>query len=77
MEVIKMNFKTDILHIGGFINENANILLIIGAISIITAIACALITKARKGLMEDVIFSGIFGLIFNVLGVLFVIFRKP
>ena len=72
-----MNFKTDILHIGDFINKNTNILIIIGIISIITAIACALITKARKGLLEDVIFSGVFGLLFNVLGLLFVIFRKP
>ena len=72
-----MNFKADILHIGDFINKNTNILIIIGIISIITAIACALITKARKGLLEDVIFSGVFGLLFNVLGLLFVIFRKP
>lgn len=72
-----MDFKTDILHIGGFINNYANILIIVGIIGIITGIACALITKARKGLIEDVIFAGIFGLVFNVLGLLFVLFRKP
>ena len=45
--------------------------------AVICAVACAVITKARKGLIEDVIFAGVFGLIFNVLGLLFVIFRKP
>lgn len=72
-----MDFKTDILHIGGFINNNLNILIIVGIIGVISAIACALITKARKGLIEDIIFAGIFGLVFNILGLLFVIFRKP
>ena len=72
-----MNINADFAHIGGFINNNINLLIIVGIIGIICAIVCGVITKSRKGLIEDVIFASIFGLIFNVLGLLLVIFRKP
>lgn len=72
-----MNFKLDLLHIGGFINENLSLIIIIGVLAVISAVGCVAITMLRKGLIEDVIFAGAFGLVFNVLGLLFVIFRKP
>ena len=72
-----MDFKTDFLHIGGFINNNIGLIIAVIVLAVASAIGCALITKLRKGIMEDVIFSAIFGLVFNVLGLLFVFFRKP
>ena len=72
-----MDFKTNFSNISNWLANNTEILIIAGFLAIISAIACIVITKARKGLAEDVVFAGIFGLIFNVLGLLFVIFRKP
>ena len=72
-----MNIKTDFLHIGGFINNNMGLIIAVLVLAVISAVGCALITKLRKGLTEDVIFSGVFGLVFNVLALLFVFFRKP
>lgn len=52
--------------------------ILIGVIlSVVCAILSAFITKLRKGLIEDVVFSGVFGLLFNVMALLFVFFRKP
>lgn len=72
-----MNIKTDFIHIGGFINNHVEMLIVLAVLAVISAIACVIITKSRKSLTEDVVFAGIFGLVFNVLGLLFVIFRKP
>lgn len=72
-----MDFKTNFSDIGNWLANNTEILIIAGILAIISAIACIIITKARAGLIEDVIFAGIFGLVFNVLGLLFVIFRQP
>lgn len=72
-----MDLKTNFADIGAFIANYSNILIIIAVIGVITGIACAVITKLRNGLTEDVVFSGIFGLVFNVFALLFVIFRKP
>ena len=72
-----MNFGADILHIGGFINNNITIIIIAAVLAVISAIGCAVITATRRGFMDDIILSAVFGLIFNVLGLLFVFFRKP
>lgn len=72
-----MDFKTNFSDISNWFSNNTETLIIAGILAIISAIACIVITKSRKGLMEDVIFAGVFGLIFNVLGLLFVVFRKP
>ena len=72
-----MNFGLDILHIGGFINNNITIIIIAAVLAVISAIGCAVITATRRGFMDDIILSAVFGLIFNVLGLLFVFFRKP
>ena len=72
-----MDFKTNFSDISNWLANNTEILTIAGILAIISAVLCIVITKARKGLVEDVIFAGIFGLIFNVLGLIFVIFRKP
>lgn len=72
-----MNFAADFLHIGGFINNNISLLIIVGILAIISAIGCAVITALRKGFMDDIIISAVFGLVFNVLALLFVFFRKP
>lgn len=76
-----MDLRADFLHIGGFINTHMSTFItvatIIGIISIICAIACAVISVMRKDLIEDVVFAAIFGFVFNVMGLLFVIFRKP
>lgn len=73
--------KVDLAHIGGFINNNSafliKIAIVVGILAVISAVVCAVLTVLRKGLIEDVIFAGVFGLIFNVLGLLFVLFRKP
>lgn len=72
-----MNFGKNFSDICNWLANNVEILFVVGALAIISAIACVVITSIRKGLIEDVIFAGIFGLIFNVLGLLFVVFRKP
>ena len=72
-----MDFKTNFSDIANWLSNNVDTLIIVGVLAIISAIACAVVTKTRRGLIEDVIFAGIFGLVFNVLGLLFVIFRKP
>ena len=72
-----MNFGLDILHIGGFINNNITIIIIAAVLAVISAIGCAVITASRRGFMDDIILSAVFGLVFNVLGLLFVFFRKP
>ncbi len=72
-----MNFGLDILHIGGFINNNISIIIIAAVLAVISAAGCAVITVLRRGFMDDIIISAVFGLVFNVLGLLFVFFRKP
>ena len=72
-----MNFGLDIIHIGGFINNNISIIIIAAVLAVISAAGCAVITMLRKGFMDDIIISAVFGLVFNVLGLLFVFFRKP
>ena len=72
-----MNFGLDILHIGSFINNHFDWIIIFAVLAVISAIGCALITKFRKGFIDDIVYSAAFGLIFNVLGLLFVFFRKP
>lgn len=72
-----MDFKTNFSDIVEWLSNNTAVLAVVGILAVICAIACAVITKSRKGLIEDVVFSAIFGLVFNVLGLLFVIFRKP
>lgn len=72
-----MNIKADFIHIGGFINNHIEMLIVGAILAVISAIACVIITKSRKALTEDIVFAGVFGLVFNVLGLLFVIFRKP
>ncbi len=57
--------------------SNIPVLLIVLAVGIVCAGLSALITILRKGFVEDIIFSAIFGLVFNVFGLLFVFFRKP
>lgn len=56
---------------------NIPLLMIILAVGVVCAGLCAFITILRKGFVEDIIFSAIFGLVFNVFGLLFVFFRKP
>jgi len=72
-----MNFGLDILHIGGFINNNISIIIIAAVLAVISAAGCAVITLLRRGFIDDIIISAVFGLVFNVLGLLFVFFRKP
>lgn len=72
-----MDFKTNFSDIANWLSNNVDTLVVVGVLAIISAIACVVITKIRRGLIEDVIFAGVFGLVFNVLGLLFVIFRKP
>lgn len=76
-----MDLKMDFLHIGGFINTHMDIFVkvavAVAIVSVICAVANAIICVMRKELIEDVIFAAVFGLIFNVMGLLFVIFRQP
>ncbi len=72
-----MNLSEGFLHIGDFLGQNMPIVWIVVALSVICAVANFIITKSRKQLTEDAVFAFLFGLIFNVLGLLFVIFRKP
>ena len=72
-----MDFKTNFADIGAFISNYSSIIIIIAIIGVVAGIACAVITKIRNGFVEDVVFAGIFGLVFNIFGLLFVIFRKP
>ena len=77
LEGIISQFNTDILHIGNFINNHIDWLIIISIFAVISAGLCAVITKLRRGSVDDIVFSVIFGLVFNIFGVLFVFFRKP
>ncbi|MEE1043677.1 MAG: hypothetical protein UH854_06890 [Clostridia bacterium] len=72
-----MDLKTNFLDITNWLADNSGLIISVLILAVISAIGCAVITKARKGLVEDVVFATIFGLVFNVLGLLFVIFRKP
>ncbi len=72
-----MRFGTDWLHIGGFINSHMPAVIVLAVVSVLCAVACFAITKARKQLTEDAVFAFLFGLVFNVMALLFVIFRKP
>lgn len=72
-----MNFGLDILHIGGFINNNLTYIIIAAVLAVLSAAGCAIITMMRRGFMDDIILSAVFGLVFNVMGLLFVFFRKP
>ena len=72
-----MNFGLDILHIGGFINNNLTYIIIAAVLAVFSAAGCAIITMIRRGFMDDIILSAVFGLVFNVMGLLFVFFRKP
>ncbi len=72
-----MDFTKNFADIGAFISNYSTILIILAVVGVVTGIACAVITKMRNDLIEDTIFAGIFGLVFNVFGLLFVIFRKP
>lgn len=72
-----MDFKTNFADIGAFISNYSNILIMLAILGVVTGIACAIISKSRNCFTEDVIFSGIFGFVFNIFGLLFVIFRKP
>lgn len=69
--------KRDFENIGNFISNNIEIVIVALVLALISAVLCVIISKTRKALVEDVIFSGVFGLVFNVLGLLFVFFRKP
>lgn len=72
-----MRFGTDWLHIAEFMGNHVGALAFLGIISLISAICCMVITKARKQLTEDAVFAFFFGLVFNLMALLFVIFRKP
>lgn len=72
-----MRFGADWLHIGGFINTHMPFIMALLVLSVISAVLCLIISLSRKQIFEDVVFATIFGLVFNVLGLLFVIFRKP
>lgn len=72
-----MDLKTNFLDITNWLADNSGLIISVLILAVISAIGCAVITKVRKGLVEDVVFATIFGLVFNVLGLLFVIFRKP
>ena len=77
-EVYVMDFlKRDFENIGNFLSKNIEVVIVALVLAVISAVLCMLISKKRNALPEDVIFSGVFGLVFNVLGLLFVIFRKP
>ena len=72
-----MNFGLDILHIGGFISNHMIYIIIAAVLAVASAAGCAIITMMRRGFMDDIILSAVFGLVFNVMGLLFVFFRKP
>ncbi len=72
-----ITFATDFVQVREVALSNIPVLLIIFAVGVVCAGLSALITISRKGLVEDIIFSAVFGLVFNVFGLLFVFFRKP
>lgn len=72
-----MNIGTDITNIVDFLSNNVSILIVVAVLAVASAVLCALITKLRKFGTDDIIFTAIFGLVFNVFGLLFVFFRKP
>lgn len=72
-----MRFGADLLHIGGFINNHMPAVIAFIVLAVVSAVLCFVITKMRKQLTEDAVFAFVFGLVFNVIGLLFVIFRKP